>query len=39
MLIPKVIYFEKMSVINAPITYNIENGTKDIEKYKSVIAI
>ena len=39
MLIPKIIDFEKVSMINAPITYNIVSGPKESEKYKSDIVI
>ena len=31
--IPKIIDFEKVSLINASITFNIENGSKKSEKY------
>ena len=32
--IPKIIDFGKVTLIGAPITYNIENGSKEREKYK-----
>ena len=32
--IPRITNFGKVTLIDAPITYNIENGSKESEKYK-----
>ena len=37
--IPKLIGFQKVLLTSAPITNNIDNDSKESEKYKSVITI